>query len=160
MKKSNLVFKLFLVSAVVFFINSYQNLNAQQNSDSNKVEAANQSFYKAFASEDIKEMEKVWSHSSYASSIHPISIDIIVGWEGVKASFEAVFSHYTNITIVPKDSKVHVEGNVAWVMDHEEFQAQEGEKTAKTTSAAINIFVKKSGKWLLIHHQATVPVQL
>ena len=159
MIKSNLVFKLLLVSAVVFFISCYQNLNAQQNSDSSKVEAANQSFYKAFASEDIKAMEKVWSHSSYASSIHPISIDIIVGWEGVEESFVGVFSQYKNITIVPKDSKVHVEGNVAWVMDHEEFQAQMDGKTVNLRSAAINIFVKKSGKWLMIHHQATVPIK-
>ena len=43
--------------------------------------------------------------------------------------------------------KIHIEGNVAWVLDNEEFTAQQGEKTVKLSAAATHIFVKKSGKW-------------
>jgi ketosteroid isomerase-like protein len=160
MKQSNKFFRLFLISAIILLVNGHTNLKVQENSESSQVEAANQSFYKAFATENIDEMSQVWSHSSYVSAIHPISLDITVGWEGVKQTFVMVFGNYKNIVIVPKDIKVHVEGNVAWVMNHEEFQAMQGDKKVTLTSAAINIFVKTMGKWLMVHHQATVPVKL
>ena len=159
MEHFNKIFRLTLISAIIILVSGHTNLKAQENSNSSQVDAANQSFYKAFAAENIDEMSQVWSHSNNVSAIHPISLDITVGWEGVKQTFVMVFSNYKNIVIVPKDIKVHVEGDVAWVMNHEEFQAMQGDKAVTLTSAAINIFVKTSGKWLMVHHQATVPIQ-
>ena len=158
MKHGKFVFNLFWVVGLVVLMNGSQSLNAQKKSDNDRVMSANQSFYTAFKDGDINKMDKVWSHSSFVSAIHPISKDIIIGWEGVRKSFDGVFKNYTHINIVPVNPTVHIEGSVAWVLCNEDFSAQQGNKTAKLYSAAINIFVKKSGKWLMVHHQATVPI--
>ena len=160
MKKINLVFNLFWVIVLVWFINGFQSLNAQKKSDNDMVMSVNQSFYTAFKDGDINMMDKAWSHSSFVSAIHPISKDVIIGWKGVRESFEGVFKNYTHINIMSVNPTVHIEGNVAWVLCNEEFEAQQGDKNVKLTSAATNMFVKKSGKCLMVHHQATVPVPM
>jgi ketosteroid isomerase-like protein len=159
MKQVSYLLNLLCVVGFVLLINGFQSVNAQKKSDNDLVISLNQSFYTAFKDEDINKMDQVWSHSSFVSAIHPISKDVIIGWKGVRESFEGVFKNYTQINIMSVNPKVHVEGNVAWVLANEEFEAQQGDKKVKLTSAAINIFVKKSGKWLMVHHQATVPMQ-
>ena len=160
MKQFNYVFTLFWAVGLALTINGFQSLNAQKKSDNNMVMSVNQAFYTAFKDGDIDKMDKTWSHSSFVSAIHPISKDVIIGWKGVRASFEGVFKNYTHINIMSVNPVVHVEGNVAWVLCNEEFEAQQGDKNVKLTSAATNMFVKKSGKWLMVHHQATVPIPM
>jgi hypothetical protein len=160
MKHVKSVFNLFFVVGLVLVLNGFQSLNAQKKSDNDLVMSVNQSFYTAFKDGDINKMDQVWSHSSFVSAIHPISKDVIIGWKGVRESFEGVFKNYTHINIMFVNPKVHIEGNVAWVLENEEFEAQQGDKTVKLTSAATNMFVKKSGKWLMVHHQATVAIPM
>jgi ketosteroid isomerase-like protein len=156
MKHFKFVFDLFCVVCLVLLVSGYQRISAQPKSDNDKVITANQSFYTAFKEGNINKMDKVWSHSTYVSAIHPISKNVIVGWKGVRESFDGVFKGYTNINIEPINLTVHVEGNVAWVLQNEEFSAQQGDKTVKLTSGATNMFVKTAGKWLMVHHQASV----
>jgi ketosteroid isomerase-like protein len=160
MKQLISVFNLLCVIVIAFVLSGFQSINAQKKTDKDKVLSANQSFYKAFSNEDIKEMEQVWSHNPYVSAIHPISKDVIIGWSGVRESFDGVFKNYKHINIMAVSPTVHIEGNVAWVLENEEFEALQGEKTVKLTSAAINMFVKTGGKWLMVHHQATVPMPM
>ena len=160
MKQLISVFNLLCVIVIAFVISGLQSINAQKKTDNDKVLSANQSFYKAFSNEDIKEMDQVWSHNPYVSAIHPISKDVIIGWSGVRESFDGVFKNYKHINIMAVSPTVHIEGNVAWVLENEEFEALQGEKTVKLTSAAINMFVKQAGKWLMVHHQATVPMPM
>jgi ketosteroid isomerase-like protein len=160
MKQVISVVKLFQVIILILLLNGLQFVNAQTKTDKDKVLSANQSFYKAFSDEDIKEMDQVWSHNPYVSAIHPISKDVIIGWQGVRESFDGVFKTYKKINIMAVSPTVHIEGTVAWVLENEEFEALQGEKTVKLTSAAINMFVKKSGKWFMVHHQATVPMPM
>jgi len=160
MKQLNIMFNLFCIVGLTLLLNGFQSLNAQKKSDNDMVMSVNQSFYTAFKDGDINKMDQVWSHSSFVSAIHPISKDAIIGWKGVRESFEGVFKNYTHINIMSVNPKVHIEGNVAWVLENEEFEAQQGDKTVKLTSAATNMFVKKSGKWLMVHHQATVAIPM
>src|ERR1017187_4240841 len=100
MKQFNFVFTLFWVMGLVLLINGFQIMNAQKKSDNDMVMSANQSFYTAFKDGDINKMDKTWSHSSFVSAIHPISKDVIIGWKGVRESFEGVFKNYTHINIM------------------------------------------------------------
>jgi ketosteroid isomerase-like protein len=160
MKQLISLFNLFCIIVIVLVLSGIQSINAQKKTDKDKVLSANQSFYKAFSNEYIKEMDQVWSHNPYVSAIHPISKDVIIGWTGVRQSFEGVFKTYKHINIMAVSPTVHIEGNVAWVLENEEFEALQGDKTVKLTSAAINMFVKQAGKWLMVHHQATVPMPM
>jgi hypothetical protein len=160
MKQLTSVFNLFCIVVITILVNGFQGLNAQKKSDNDMVISANQSFYTAFSDEDINKMDHVWSHNPYVSAIHPISKDVIIGWQGVKDSFDGVFKNYTHVHITCVNPTVHIEGKVAWVLSNEDFSALQGDKPVKLTSAAINMFVKKSGKWLMVHHQATVPLAM
>lgn len=160
MHLKNLFVGFFLVLFFIFFSGVGNNVKAQEKSESSKVEAANQSFYKAFNNESLKEMDEVWSHSSYVRAIQPISKDIFTGWKAVRGSWEGVFKALTNIKISASGQVIHVDGNVAWVSNYEEFQAQQGDKTVKLSATATNMFVKKDGKWKMVFHQATVPVKM
>jgi ketosteroid isomerase-like protein len=156
MKQLKFFNNLWCVALLALMIIGFQSVNAQKKSDNDLVLAANQSFYTAFQNGDINKMDQVWSHSPFVSAIHPISNDVIIGWKGVRDSFDGVFKNYTKINIMPVKPTVHIEGNVAWVLQNEEFSAQQGDKTVKLTSGANNIFVKNAGKWLMVHHQASV----
>ena|ERR1017187_535536 len=160
MKQLKSVFNLFCLATFALLLNGLQSLNAQKKSDNDMVLSVNQSFYTAFSNGDINQMDKVWSHNPYVSAIQPISKDVIIGWQGVKDSFDGVFKNYTHINIMCVNPTVHIEGKVAWVLSNEDFSAMQGDKTVKLTSAAINMFVKTSGKWLMVHHQATVPMAM
>ena len=160
MKQFNFVLNLSWVFALVLLLNGFQSLNAQKKSDNDLMLKVNKSFYDAFSAGDINQMDQVWSHNSFVSAIHPISKDVIIGWQGVRESFVGVFKNYTHINIKAVNPTVHIEGNVAWVLENEDFTAMQGDKTMKLTSAAINMFVKKSGKWAMVHHQATVPIPM
>ena len=91
MKHAKFMFNLFCVVCLVLSVNGFQNLNAQPTSDNDKVISVNQSFYTAFKEGNINKMDKVWSHSTYVSAIHPVSKNVIVGWKGVRESFDGVF---------------------------------------------------------------------
>ena len=159
MKQFKIAFNLSWVVCLILFVSGFQNLKAQD-SDSAMVLAQNQAFYNAFKSADIKKMDKVWTHNEFVSAIHPISKDVILGWKGVRDSFEGVFKNYTGIDIKPVNQIVHVEGNVAWVLQNEDFTAMQGDKKIKLESGATNIFIKNFGKWLMVHHQATVAMKM
>lgn len=152
----NFFFAVFLVSIFCFC----QTANAQNKTEANKVEAANQSFYKAFSNKSLKEMDNVWSHSANVTAIHPESKKALVGWKAVKESWESVFKEYDSFKIEGVNPIVHVEGNAAWVTVHEVFQAKQGKKEMKGYATATNIFVKKDGKWLMVLHQATYPPKM
>ncbi len=159
MKHVSATLNIFMILCLAIVINGFQSLYAQKMSDKDMVLASNQSFYNAFKSEDISKMDEVWSHSSFVSAIHPMDKEATIGWDGVRKTFSDVFKVYNKVNIMPMHPKVHVEGNVAWVLSTEEFEAQQGDKKVKLTAGATNIFLKKDGKWLMIHHQATVPMK-
>jgi ketosteroid isomerase-like protein len=158
MRKNKVTLNLFWVLGLVLLLTGFQNLNAQKK-DNDLVLAANKSFYTAFRSEDISKMDQVWSHSDFVSAIHPMDKAATIGWDGVRIGFVEVFKVYNKINITPVNPIVHVEGNVAWVLETEDFEAMVGDKTVTLTAGATNIFLKQSGKWMMIHHQATVPMK-
>jgi hypothetical protein len=59
--------------------------------------------------------------------------------------------------------------NLSWVvclvlivggLQNEDFTAMQGNKKIKLESGATNIFIKNFGKWLMVHHQATVAMKM
>jgi len=72
---------------------------AQQTSDVERVNAASQLFIAAISAHDIRAMEKMWAHESYATFIGPLSTTVVVGWEGVKKAWEMRFDQFDRVTI-------------------------------------------------------------
>ena len=71
---------------------------AQQTSDVERVNAASQVFIAAMSARDIRAMERVWVHESYATFIGPLSTTVVVGWDGVKKAWEMRFDQFDRVT--------------------------------------------------------------
>ena len=120
------------------------------------MKAASQVFIAAIAARDIRAMDKVWAHESYATFIGPLSTTVVVGWEGVGKAWEMRFGQLDRVTISLAESQVRTNGNVAWAVGVErvELLRKDG-KTLSFDAFVTNAFEQRDGRWLLVSHQAT-----
>src|SRR6185503_411334 len=88
---------------------------AQETSDMEKVKSASQAFYAALNARDPSAMAKLWAHTPYVVHIRPVAKEIIIGWEGVNKSWEAVQSMTSKIDISFKETgQPEIDGKLAW----------------------------------------------
>ncbi len=129
---------------------------AQPTSDVERVNAASQVFIAAISARDIRAMEKVWAHESYATFIGPLSTTVVVGWDGVKKAWEMRFDQFDRVTISLAESHVHANGKVAWAVGVEKVQLlRKDGGTLNFDAFVTNVFEEQDGRWLLVSHQAT-----
>lgn len=128
----------------------------QNPSDVDRVKAASQTFISAIAARDIRAMDKVWAHESYAAFIGPLSTTIVVGWDGVRKVWDMRFGQFDRVTISSAESHVRTNGKVAWAvgMEKVELLRKDG-KTLSFDAFVTNVFEEHDGRWLMVSHQAT-----
>jgi ketosteroid isomerase-like protein len=128
----------------------------QNPSDVDRVKAASQTFVAAIAARDIRAMDKVWAHESYATFIGPLSTTIVVGWDGVRKAWDMRFGQFDRVTISLAESHVRTNGKVAWAvgMEKVELLRKDG-KTLSFNAFVTNVFEEHDGRWLMVSHQAT-----
>src|SRR5437879_11986710 len=80
-----------------------------------EVAKANEGFYEAFESVDIKKMDEVWAREDYVTCMHP-GWNLRSGWPAVRDSRVMIckntFSRQCRLT----DIMMHLTGDVAWVL--------------------------------------------
>jgi ketosteroid isomerase-like protein len=145
-----------LLLAVVLPVSKVLNqANAQGASDVEQVNAASK-VIAAIAARDIRAMDKVWAHESYATFIGPLSTTVVVGWDGVRKAWEMRFGQFDRVTISLAESHVHTNGDVVWAVGVEKVELlRKDGKTVAFDAFVTNVFEKKDGRWLLVSHQAT-----
>jgi ketosteroid isomerase-like protein len=130
--------------------------NAQGASDVEQVNAASRVFIAAITARDIRAMDKVWAHDSYATFIGPLSTTVVIGWDGVRKAWEMRFGQFDRVTISLAESHVRSNGNVAWAVGVEKVELlRKDGKTVAFDAFVTNVFEKTDGRWLLVSHQAT-----
>jgi ketosteroid isomerase-like protein len=146
-----------LLLAVVLPVSKVLNqANAQGASDVEQVNAASKVFIAAIAARNIRAMDKVWAHESYATFIGPLSTTVVVGWDGVRKAWEMRFGQFDRVTISLAESHVHTNGDVVWAVGVEKVELlRKDGKTVAFDAFVTNVFEKKDGRWLLVSHQAT-----
>jgi ketosteroid isomerase-like protein len=118
------------------------------------VEEANARFYRAFESLEIAEMDLVWSHGDHVRCVHP-GWCLLTGWEAVRQSWEAIFRNTGEMRFSISDVHVCVEGNLGWVTCTENILSHARGQIAVTALLATNLFERRSGEWLMVHHHAS-----
>ena len=114
-------------------------------SDLDAVLFANEAFYRAFCDSDIEAMDALWASAARVCCIHP-------GWEAIYErddvieSWRAIFSGGGAPQIVCVAPRVHFYGDAAFVVCYEEIQGDH--------LVATNYFIRESGRWKIVHHQA------
>jgi ketosteroid isomerase-like protein len=124
--------------------------------DKADVLAANTQVEQVFSKLDVKAIEATWAQDGSVSVIHPASKAPILGWEAVQKSYADHPVRYTDFSVVMDNPNVTINGNVAWVVGIEKVYAHRASGDVLDISAlATNIFEKRGGKWLLVHHHAS-----
>lgn len=119
-----------------------------------QVAAANQGFYRAFESLDIKEMEQVWLREPYIRCAHP-GWNLLVGWEAVMESWKRIFENTADIRFLLTDVSVKIEGALAFVTLYENITSNIGGGAGSFVVLTTNIFEKRPDGWFLIHHHGS-----
>ena len=100
-------------------------------------------------------MEKVWATQSNVIAIHPGSKALIVGWDGVRKSWEETFDRFSEISVSMKDPQIRISSNVAWVVGVEVVQGKRKNGDPVTfTAFTTNMYEKRDGRWLMVLHSA------
>ena len=113
--------------------------------DVERVLAANEAFYAAFAARDVAAMESLWAQRTAVACIHP-GWQALFGRDAVMESWRDIMSNPNSPPIRCAKPVVHVAGSTALVICAERFPGAE--------LVATNVFVEEDGAWKLVHHQA------
>jgi ketosteroid isomerase-like protein len=119
-----------------------------------RVIAANESFYRAFESLDIKEMEKIWLREPYIQCVHP-GWSMLRGWEPVMESWRRIFENTSDIRFLLSDVAVRVQGAIAVVTLYENISSAADPRGVSTVVATTNLFEKRAEQWRMIHHHGS-----
>lgn len=107
-------------------------------SDFEAVSAANEAFYRAFSSKDLRGMNLLWWQGSTSLCVHPGG-KALVGWEEIRASWEAIFKNTDSFEIDLEVVKIEIDSNLAYVVVRETvLQSSRGRKM-KALSMATNL---------------------
>lgn len=112
--------------------------------EAEQVLAANEAFYRAFATGDATAMEALWAHQAPTTCIHP-------GWAAL-TSRDDIIKSWRGILQAPppircRNARAFVYGNTASVICEEIIL----DGVLLTT----NLFVHEDGTWRIAHHHAT-----
>ena len=122
------------------------------------VAQANEAFYRAFESLDLKRMESVWAQDREIQCGHP-GWRILRGWKPVMESWRQISENTPAIRFMLTDVAVEVCNEVAWVTLYENLNSSlEGQNVAATILTT-NVFRKGSDGWRMIHHHGSSVAQ-
>jgi ketosteroid isomerase-like protein len=122
--------------------------------DINAVGEANQAFYKAFESLDIKALEEAWVRGDHVKCVHP-GWPLLTGWAAVRKSWERIFTSTESIQFILTDVQIQVSGRLGWVTLTENILSGVGENMSTTSVLATNLFERTEDGWHIIHHHAS-----
>jgi ketosteroid isomerase-like protein len=122
--------------------------------DKQAVLTTNQAFYDAFSDRDLKVMTSLWWQGSTSSCIHPGG-RIILGWEDIQASWEAIFRNTNSLEIDIEIIKAEVDRALAYVLVRETVLQSSGGRKMKAQSIATNVFQKMAQKWYIVQHHGS-----
>lgn len=122
--------------------------------DEEAVLAANRDFYSALHTLNIESMAKVWLHEDWVKCLHP-GWDLLMGWDEVQGSWKEIFRSTEQMMVSVSRPLVHVVGDVAWISCLENVTTAYQNDFTSALVEATNIFVRRDGRWLLVHHHTT-----
>jgi len=123
-----------------------------------EVAKANESFYRAFESLDIKRMESVWERDDAIQCGHP-GWRILRGWQPVMESWRTIFENTPQIRFLLTDVTVEVRDGLAWVTLYENLNSSLEGQNITATILTTNIFRKGADGWRMIHHHGSAVMQ-
>jgi len=123
-------------------------------SDIEAVRKANETFYQAFEKLDIQEMDALWIKEDYVKCIHP-GWEVRSGWAEVRDSWVLIFNHTYQIKFSVNLIDITIKSDWAWVVCLEMISTQDQGRWVEGRVLSTNLFERRDGQWLLIHHHGS-----
>ena len=121
------------------------------------MQAANETFYKALSAGSIEDISAACAQDSDVTALHESSTEVAVGWSAVLETWKAVpFDAFSELSVAMANPAIKVNGSFAWVAGEEKGRdkMKDGQEFA-WTALGTNIYEKRGGKWLIVHHHAS-----
>ena len=115
---------------------------------------ANDTFYRALEDREIDTMDALWLHEGWVRCVHP-GRDAIVGWPGVRRSFEEIFAGTRLLHVTPTAIDVLVFGEIGVIACVENITTESEDEMGMIAAQATNIFRLTDGGWRMMHHHAS-----
>ena len=119
-----------------------------------QVERANEGFYRAFESLDIREMERIWATDDAVRCIHP-GWGVRAGWPAVRDSWILIFNNTTQVRLEVTNVDIRMNGEFGWVTCTENLVTTIDGEPQVSRVHATNIFMKRAGRWKMVHHHGS-----
>jgi len=119
-----------------------------------EVTKANQGFYQAFESLDIRHMDTIWAKEEYVTCIHP-GWSIRSGWPDVRDSWVRIFNNTFSMEFRLSDIMIQVAGDVAWALCMENIKNKQDAETQESQVLATKLYERLDGRWLMVHHHGS-----
>ncbi|HEY7318178.1 MAG TPA: nuclear transport factor 2 family protein [Candidatus Binatia bacterium] len=127
-------------------------------SEEELVRQANEAFYRAFESLDMKRMEEVWAKAVHIECGHP-GWRVLRGWDAVMESWKRIFENTPAIQFMLTDISIQVHDTLAWVTLYENLNSKVEGQDVSATILTTNIFQKAADGWRMIHHHGSSVAQ-
>lgn len=120
------------------------------------VTQANQTFYSAFETLKMEEMEKVWARDAEIQCGHP-GWRMLRGWGPVMESWKRIFENTPSMKFILTDVKVEVRDSLAWVTLYENLNSSIQGQNYTASVLTTNMFQKTAEGWrMILHHGSSV----
>jgi uncharacterized protein (TIGR02246 family) len=118
------------------------------------IQGANLEFYRAIEAAALERMSEVWWHTENARCVHP-GWNLLVGWARIRQAWEQIFASPEKMRITPTEVYVYQVGEMAWVSCVENITVFQESSFDTVQAVATNLFIRREGRWLLLHHHAS-----
>ena len=125
--------------------------------DTNDIQVANEIFYKALSAGSIEGISAACAHDDDVTALHENSKRVAVGWQAVLDTWKAIpFDAFSELSVEMSDPTININGLMARVVGLEKVRGKmkDGQNFA-WTALGTNIYEKRHGKWLIVHHHAS-----
>jgi hypothetical protein len=119
---------------------------ADSPTDIDAVLSANLAFYRAFNERNTKAMDALWSSTASVLCVHP-GWTALAGRDPVIQSWRVILANPAAPRVMCHDDRAFLYGDLAIVQCEEELDTGH--------LVATNMFIRESGAWKMIHHQAS-----
>jgi ketosteroid isomerase-like protein len=84
----------------------------------------------------------------------------MIGWNAVRSGYEDLFNRFPALSVNMPEPAIRQDGDSAVVVgiETQKVRLPSGE-TASALLPATNVFVKRDGQWLMVHHHSSRPPQ-
>jgi ketosteroid isomerase-like protein len=133
-------------------------ISHSETSDLDQVKAANEAYYTALSARDLSAMERVWAQSPRDVNVAPpVRPAAHTGWNTIKRNYQTFWATLDELTVTMAEPKIVIHGSVAWVygIEQSKRKAKNGEVSGGPNFGT-SIFIKESGRWLMVFHQAAL----